>query len=267
MQFLTSRSRGILLVALFFSLCHGASAGVMFISGDINIAHPIDGSQNATVTPGNTKLFENILGTSRNVLISDESLRRPGALAAVNAINTLYDNMPGITSSIDTSQPLVNDTLLTGVDLFIAFLPSNGFQQSEVDALRTFLQLDGTVFIIADIGGALAVERNIQTNDALERLGSSLRLDNVPLDSGFTLTTNIDADPFTDGISSIQYAYVTSISGGTSLIRTGGGATFVAYERITAATVPEPASLATWACFTVPSVIGFRRRRHSSTAA
>jgi hypothetical protein len=221
-------------------VAQGAFASLVFVSGDSNIGNAIDGPSGAPVNANNATWFTNILGGGTTVKIQNDD-NNSTIVASTGAINTHYNSLGSVTSNLVPSGTLIDDALLSGVDLYINILPSDNFTIAELNSLSSFVSGGGSLFLLGE-NGSYFTSQNTRINSVLGFLGSSMNLLNTSLDSGgFNTTSNLDVDPFNSGVSDFTYASTSSVSGGTSLIRTIGGETFIAYEEL--ATVPVPAAV------------------------
>jgi hypothetical protein len=240
-----------LLLGLMLSALSGTASALIILSGDSNIGNAIDGSFGAPLNTDNQTWFSNILGSGTTVQIQDEYYAG-SVFDSTNAINNYYNGLGGVSSSLFSGT--ITDYSLRGVDLFLGILPNNSYSVSEIGALQNFLGGGGTLFLLGE-NNVLSTQNN-RINTLLTALGSSMSLGNLSLDTGFHTTTNIDADPLNTGVSDFTYALTNNVvSGGTSLIRTINGTTFIAYE----STVPEPSVLALLGLGLAG--IGFARKR------
>lgn len=215
-----------------------AFASLIMVSGDSNIGNPLDGSSGAPTGANNDIWFNNILGSGTTVKVQNGSAD-PTVTASANAIDTFYNTQSGITSSLVTADTIINDTLLTGVNLYISMMPSDNFTTAELNALSAYVTGGGSVFFMGELEG-FDLE-NTRINSALTILGSSMTILDAKLDLGFTTTANIDPDPLNAGVSSFTFAASSTVSGGTSLIRSTNNTPIIAYENVPA--VPVPAAI------------------------
>ncbi|WP_425038313.1 VPLPA-CTERM sorting domain-containing protein [Primorskyibacter sp. S187A] len=210
-----------------------ASASTLIVSGDANIADPVDAGI-AAFNADNQTFLTNILGSGTNVAINDEY-----TFLGAGRLNDFYNGLGGVTSSL-TANATIDAGLLSGLDVFVQTGASNSFAASEVAALSTFLDDGGTVFLMGDNDVCCASD-NTFLNGLLTGLGSSISIGSGSLDTGYTVTTNISANPLTAGMSSFTLGATANVTGGTALIATTNGTTFIASEVVTAP-VPLPAS-------------------------
>ena len=252
LNMITNKKLTGLLLGLMLSILSGTASALLIVSGDSNIGNALDGSFGAPVNTNNQTWFSNILGSGTTVQIQDEYFSG-SVFDSTNSINDYYNGLGGVSSSLFSGT--ITDSTLGGVDLFLSILPSNSYSVSEIGALQNFLGGGGTLFLLGENSGFST--QNSRINTLLTALGSSMSLGNVTLDAGFNTTSNIDADPLNTGVSDFTYAATTNVvSGGTSLIRTLNGTTFIAYE---STTVPEPSVLALLGIGLAG--IGFARKR------
>ena len=230
-------------------IVYGSSANaILILSGDGNITTDLG------VVAGNDTFFTNVLQGGSTVTIHD-GFHEPFA----TSINTFYNGVGGVSSSILSSGTTITDASLAGSDLFISILPENNYMVSEISAMSSFLTGGGSIFFIGD-NGSVDVNNSI-INDALLDLGSSMSiLLGTTFDGGFHLATGsqIATDPLTAGVTEFSYAAPNevSINGGTSLFFGTQGEAFVSYE---SASVPEPSIMVLLSLGLVG--IGFARRK------
>jgi hypothetical protein len=236
-------------------------AGIVFLAGDSNINNPINGSSSAPVNAGNATFFRNVLGSSSRVLIQNE-YSPPESGDGTTAINTLYNSISGVVSTTDYPGAEITSGLLSNVD-FLIIRPRLAFTPSEIDALRGFVAGPGKLFLVGENSGLNIAQATV--NELLAAIGSSMRLQNVSLGSGYQTTTNIESSLYTAGVTSISYNFTNSIGGGTPLVRSvdPGSPVIVAFENIQA--IPEPSSLGL--LFVGMTICVFRARHLSASAA
>jgi len=216
-----------------------AFASLILVSGDSNIGNPLDGSATAPINVYNGTWFDNILGSGTTVKVQNGNISQSSLVDSASAIDTFYNSLGGVTSSLVAPGTTINDALLTGVDLYISMLPSDNFTTPELDALSAYVSGGGSVFFMGETEGS-DVE-NIRINSALTFLGSSMSILDAKLDLGFTTTSNIDPDPLNTGVSSFTFAASSAVAGGTSLILSTDRTPIIAYENVPA--VPVPAAV------------------------
>ncbi len=94
--------------------------------------------------------------------------------------------------------------------------------------------------------------------DALAALGSSMSIGNTDIDAGWHSATSaqIATDPLMTGVSTFQYAYGSTVIGGTALLYGTTGDKLITYE---GTSVSEPSTLVLLGSGLVE--LGFIRRR------
>ena len=217
----------------------------LFLSGDGNITDPLMGFDPSLGTPidtGNQEFFSNILQGGSNVAVLDSNVGVAAKLFDTN-VNAFYNSLSGVTSSLISGT--VTDTLLFGVDLFVAPLPDDAFTAAELMSFSNFLTGGGSIFFLGENSNSPFPTNNRYINDALEGLGSSMSIVNGLFDAGYNTASDLQiaADPFTAGVSTFTYGATSQVYGGNSLFFGIGNQTFVAYEEIAPTPNPEPTTL------------------------
>jgi hypothetical protein len=230
------------LLATLTLLVHPAIAGVILLSGDSNLGNAIDGSSGFPVTPGNRTFFSNVLQGSTHVVVFDAGNLTQSAISSEAAINTYYNTLVGVTSTVVNVAGGFSAVTLSGENVAIAMLPS-AYTSPELSAFSAFLAGGGTIFFMGENGFAGSNAAIAAINDALTALGSGMRIVPDLLDGGAhtAIGAQIAANPFTAGVTSFTYAAVSQTSGGTPLFFTTQGLPFVAVEA-GASSVPEPST-------------------------
>jgi hypothetical protein len=214
----------------------GLRAGMIILSGDINIFDGLPGGQNPTA--GNSTFFSNVLGGGTSVLIENGYSSNQHTL-----LNNFYNSLGGVNSAI-LGAP-ISGAALSGVNLFVTMLPSASYDAGEIAALSTFLSGGGTVMFVGE--NSNFPNENARINAALGSLGSGMSLNNTLFEPGFQIATGaqIAAHALTAGINSFTYAAPSevTVNGGTALFFGQGGQPFVAVDgqnRVpdTGATIP-----------------------------
>jgi PEP-CTERM motif len=237
---LKSLRHATLLLALLFAVAVNAHASTIILSGDVNIVTSLDGSFGDTVNPGNQLFFQNILGSGTRVVIHDRSAHGFSP-ALINTINNYYNGLSGVSSSALSGS--LTSAALSGANLFISMLPATDFSPEELIALSSF---GGDILFIGDSPdfAEFIADDNARINAALSALGSSMSLLNITFGRGPQMArgSQIAADPYTLGITSLDFAVPSEISvgRGKALFFGRGGQPFIGYEVVS---VPEPASL------------------------
>jgi hypothetical protein len=227
------------LVSMLFTLSLMTSelhAGTIFLSGDNGITHYINTQGRIGPEHDNSAFFQNVLGDG-----TDVSLLHTGSIFGPNdasiTLDLFYSKIDDVSVTYDYPGD-ISPASLSGIDIFFSVTPRRSFTDSEVSALRSFLDWGGTVFLMADLSEGPRI-----VNDLLLALGSSLSVIG-PVQTGFQIATGdqIAADPFMDGVSQFYYnaGYSLELNQGTGLVFSDDGDALVAYESIG---VPEPATV------------------------
>jgi hypothetical protein len=230
-------------ILLVFGYGINSASAIIFLSGDSSIINPIEPSNyGVSVDPGNQQFFKNILQGGTSVLILQGE--------TIGATSEFYSHLTTFYSGLGATATLISGTVtgaqLTGVNLFIAPVPTDAFNASEITALNNFLNGGGSIFFLGENDYWFS-NQNGYINDALAALGSSLSIVNAQNDMAMptfpTATgSQIAADPFTAGVTTFTYAWTSDVAGGTYLFFDLEGQPFVEYGGATGA-VPEPATM------------------------
>ncbi len=251
----------------FASTCAPVQAQLLVVSGDENITNALVGNGTA-VNVGNQLFFSNVLANapgSNRVLVQGTDIS--GFDAPVASINTFYNTLPGVTSTIQAGP--VTAASLSGVNLFVSAIPATAFTPAEITALSNFSTGGGSIFLLGD-GANFAPVPDANLNALLVGLGSSLLIVPDNLDPGFQTVggSQIAAgNPLTAGVTSFTYTFVSQVSGGTSLFTASGGQTYIAATGIRPTAVPEPGSIALLTGLSLTGAAFLRRRKHAHEAA
>jgi hypothetical protein len=234
-----------------------AARAAIMLSGDSNIANPLDGSAGAPVDAGNRRFFQNVLGSGHQVVVHSD--QDPGVsasgLAVPPAINNFFNSIAGVTSSLFSGT--ITPATLAGKDLFFEIVPNDAFTAGEIAAVNSFVTGGGTIVFLGENGQNFGAADD-RINFDLAALGSSLSLLKTTFDSSFHTAgpSRIASDPYTSGVTSFTYAFGSATAGGTVLFRGTGNEPFVTY-------VPEPSAFAMLA--TAVLLAARRTRRPSMT--
>lgn len=230
----------LLLVTMFtVGAAQANTISTIIVSGDSNLGNGIDGSAGSPIA-NNGLFFKNLLGAGTTVALQTTTNSDSSETTSENAIENYYSSLPGVTVNTFAA---VTPALLSGANLFIAFLPDVAFTPGEISAIGAFLNGGGTVLFTGEWATFdTGADNNI--NAVLAALGSTLQIDPANLDLGFHIAsgTQIASDPLTAGIGEFTYAATSGVSGGTPLFYTTGGTPFVEYTSSTS-TVPEPSTI------------------------
>lgn len=212
-------------------------ARTIIVSGDSNIGNAVDGSNGAMVNPGNATFFGNVLGAGATVKMAIGGGADTGINASAASINTFYNSLGGVSSTLDGPGTLIDAAFLAGADLFIGILPDDPYSGSEIMAISDFLDGGGSAFFMGEWDNFQTGE-NAAINAALAALGSTMSIVDGFFDGGFTVTGDIGANPLTAGVTSFTVGAGSQIIGGDALVRFTSGEVAIAVE---SAVVPLPA--------------------------
>lgn len=213
------------LVILFAFCClvlatTGASAGILVVSGDTNIANAIDGSdETGTAVPGNSIFFGNLIGVvaGRTVDLQSDPLppSEPDQSEGVAALTSLYR---GLSNTVNVTSGF--PSTLNGVALYIAYLPGVPFTSSQITELASFLNGGSTVLLLGEYAAFDSQDgmADANINALLAALGSPMQLAGT-YGHGFEIINGaqIASNPLTTGVTGFGYADTSSVTGGTPL--------------------------------------------------
>jgi hypothetical protein len=106
----------------------------------------------------------------------------------------------------------------------------NSLGSSQLSALDSYVQGGGRVLLNSDGAGFENYQGSV--NAVLSSLGSSIVNVDGAYDGGYHVTSNILANPFTAGVSSVFYAYTSALTGGTGLVLGVSSQDFISYQAI-----------------------------------
>src|ERR1017187_2589138 len=145
------------------------------------------------------------------------------AMAGTVSVLDEYGNAIGPLTSLYTGQGYTVNALtdsftassISGSNLVILTL-FNSLSGSQLTALDNYVDAGGRLLMNSDGQGFENFQNSM--NAVLTSLGSSIVNVDGAYDANWHTTTNIVADPFTAGVSSIYYAYTSALTGGTALV-------------------------------------------------
>jgi len=231
--------RASLAVALSLAAAGSLHANLV-VSGDSNLGNGINGTSGASVVAGNTTFFTNLLGSGSTVVFQTTTNSDSSETNSQGGIIGLYTGLGKTVNSVTT----VTGANLAGANLLISFLPDTAYTSAEMTAIQNFLNGGGTVLLTGEYSPFdPTADGNI--NALLTFLGSSMSINLNEFDSGFHTASGsqINATPYTAGVTSFVYAATASVNGGTAIFNTTTGQPFMAYTSSSTTTVPEPGTI------------------------
>lgn len=245
-----------------------SNAGLLVVGGDTTSTFSLDASPAFGGNPGNRAFYANILGGAKRVLISDRTFTVQGSPSFANMnLANFYKSLGGV--SVAQTSTAITANALNGVGLLVLQFPNTAFSKVETAAIGGFVRAGGTLLLAGEASAvspsfpapnpAPGAISNAIANDLLADIGATIRLGNDSVACCGTLVASggaIATDPLTQGVDRFNYGYVSSVSGGTSLLyaattfNSTATLPFFASERLTLAAVPEPG---TWTM----TILGF----------
>ncbi len=213
-----------------------ANSGLIVATGDTTPVFSLTDTAPNPATVGNQRFFSNVLGSGTSVLVQATPTNPfPGL-----EINEFYNTRDGVTSTLLAAEARVTPAALAGKNLFLAPNP-DAFTAAEIVAIDAFVGSGGSLYIMGD-GTLPSLSANI--NALLAGIGSGLSLGSTDFDDGDHTASGseIVGDALTSGVVSFAYGATVLVAGGSPLFLTNGLQPFAAAE-VTAATVPEPATV------------------------
>lgn len=168
--------------------------------------------------------LSSLSGAMASVVLSQNGSINPGA------INSFYAS-EGHTVNVISSGSAVIPGMLAGVDLFVAYEPSNSFTNSEISVMGSYLAGGGHILFQGEAGGySSAIVAYI--NGALSGLNANMSINGGSYDGGYHTASKANGQilshALTDGVDTFQYAYTSGVSGVS-----GGEALFLTSNRST----------------------------------
>lgn len=227
-------------IALLFTLASNTStAGLITVVGDVN-----------SDEFGNQAFYNNILGSSQNVLFNTNS--------NFYGINDIYNNYntKGLGSLSTTLSPITAN-ILSNVDLLVFSHTSQwntplSYTANELSVISQFLLGGGDLLLVAEASNSPSNFANF--NGFLSGIGSSISYTGERISRWDY--TQASANSLTVGQPTLRQGYYDVLTGGTTLYSLNGK-TSVASEQISAS-VPEPSTLAIFAL----GLVGLASRRY-----
>ncbi|QDS91867.1 hypothetical protein FF011L_06030 [Roseimaritima multifibrata] len=241
----------VLLTGILMLAASTSQAGLIVLSGDSNLDDSGSNLEDFYANMfGGQKVFASPAGLTSYVGETQNKM-----IAAAGAANFTE-------GSLASGIPSGQDWVVAGGDGL--------FSNSEISLIADFFNAGGNVYLIGE--GFNAPAENLTINKILEKLGSNMRL-TAPADPAKTTAWKANAaeiypNPLTAGIDYFGGDYSSVVTGGTPLFDSATtGETFIAVENlaVSAATVPEPTSLAILSVMGI-AACGARRRSKRANA-
>ncbi len=119
---------------------------------------------------------------------------------------------------------------ISGANLVVLAGLTSNLNSGQLAAIDSFVTGGGNLVLMSDAAGFETLQGTL--NNTLTSLGSTMVNVDGSYDSGYQTTTTIASNPFTTGVTSLEYGYTSAITGGTALVTGVGGQVFVATEQI-----------------------------------
>ncbi len=210
-----------------------AQAGTVVAIGDNNM------TDNLPTDAATSQFFTNLLGDGTNVGLLAYDI--PNYDASIdNTDDELATHFKSIGASVTSIDGALTSSLLDGLDLFIAAMPDDIFDATEVDALGSFLDMGGTAVFMGDNAFNGFMPANMAIYQVLQDLGSGMRYNAMGI--GINVANAAPDATFADQAPAVRFVSGSSITGGTAEYRVSNLAV-VASASVGITPVPGPASL------------------------
>lgn len=149
------------------------------------------------------------LAHSSAVLIQD------GQVFSSSTVNTYYNGLTGVSSSILSSTATITSSDLSGIDLFIAATPSNAYSSDEVTAIANYVLGGGNALLLGENTGFPT--SNTAIGNVLTALSSSISIGSTNSNCGLRTATGgqLVGDTMT-GVSAFGWGCASVLSGGVT---------------------------------------------------
>lgn len=169
------------------------------------------------------------------VLIQD------GTVFSSGQLNTYYNGLAGVTSSLLNSSTPLTSSLFSGIDLFVAAPPQNPYSAAELSEIGSFINGGGTAFLMGENNGFPT--SNNAVNAVASAIGSSLSITPAALSpaSGCGIGTSTGATLVGStmaGVGAFTWGCGSIVNGGVAeLLRDDLSTVMMASEAIGAGTL------------------------------
>ena len=143
-------------------------------------------------------------------------LIQQGSVADANTLNSFYNGLSGVSSSILSSGAALDAATLSSVDLFTGIMPTDSYSSREITAVSNFVGSGGTAFFLTENAGFTTAINTV--NAMLTGMGSSMSVVGDFEDPGCSLVTASGAQlagQTTSGVSSFSWGCGSHVDGGT----------------------------------------------------
>lgn len=164
------------------------------------------------------------------VLIQDGTVFNPGQL------NSFYNGLAGVTSSLLGSSSPLTSSLFSGIDLFVAAPPENAYSATELSEIGNFINGGGTAFLMGE--NNFFTTSNNAVNSLASSIGSTLSISPASLSpaAGCGIDTSTGATlvgPTMAGVSAFTWGCGSVVNGGVpELLRNNLTTVMMASESI-----------------------------------
>jgi hypothetical protein len=215
-------------------------AGVVIASGDGTPVFSLTNRNPKAVHAGNRTFFENVLGDGTTVAVLQTSFSE-GHIE----LRDFYGSLPGVSVRSYRADANIAAMPLNFFDLLVIHTPDNAFTPTEVARLARYLQTDGSIALLGEATGGSTFPWGAETDGYINELLAGLQIpmsvdgNSDAIGTRFAVGSEIATHPLTAGVTSFEYGFGSSVSGGTPLFLNKANRPFISMVSIA---VPEPAS-------------------------